>query len=403
MTFFNQFPNLKYDIRGNNNFINVKNIFRHVDVNDVLAQDSINYTYYDILEGERPDTVSQNLYGTPDYYWTFFILNESLKEGLKSWPKDFETLEEEMKLEFDPYGALVCVPHMTSSFVWRQDESPTTVPGNRITNTYNGIDLSLADLRVKRNGALAKIYKWDSQKLQLIVGDFVTREWQDGLHFMADGTGMRGTTHVPSDSESAQARELFFAGDPDDHKISLAFYDSPFTTDRVEWVQSLAKSITKSFVDQSILLSYPWLPEGMFAAQDSPDGSPNKLAERFFEYNSDLSPTVEGLNFQVTPSKKYQSLRDAPEYYYANNDTLNVIDAYEAFAGESNNPGGTYNSLILRDSPNVGDQFTGKGADVFVSKGKHLLDQNFENRKIKVIRPEFIADFAKEYKNLISS
>ena len=400
MTFFDQFPNLQYDIAGNNNFINVKNIFRHVDVNDALAQNTIEYTYYDILEGERPDTVSQNLYGTPDYYWTFFILNESLKEGLKSWPKDPHTLEEEMKLEFDPYGALVCVPHMGSSLVYRRDNSPTTIPGARIVNTFNGIDLSLADLRVKRNGALAKIYKWDSQKLQLIVGDFVTQEWQDGLHLMADGTNMRGTTHVPSDSESAQAKNLFFAGEPGDHKLSLAFYDSPYTTDRVEWIKGLAKSITESYTDRAILKKFPWLPEGVFDSFDSPDGSPNKVAEELFPY--DHAASLLGINFEVTPSRKYRSLRDAPEYYYANNDTTNVIEAFEAFSGESANPGGTY-TIPGDGSPDVGNQFTGKGADVFITKGKHLIDLNFENRRIKVVRREYIAEFAKEYKRLINS
>lgn len=402
MTFFKQFPNLQYDITGNNQPINVKNIFRHVDVNDVLAQNTMNYTYYEVLEGERPDTVSQNLYGTPDYYWTFFIINESLKDGLKAWPKDAQTLEEEMKLEFDPYGALVCVPHMTNNFVWTQDGSPTTVVGERIVNTYNNIDLSLADLRVRRNGALAKIYAWDTQKMQLIVGDFVTQEWQDGLHVMANGESMRGATHVPSDSETAQAKDLFFAGDPGDHKLTLAFYDSPYTTDRVDWVKKLAKSVTDSFVNKSILGTYPWLPEGHIAAAEAEEnGSPNKVAEMLFSYRSSYSPGI-GLNFEVTPSKKYRSLRDAPEYYYANNDVTNVIEAFEAFSGESSNPGGTY-TIPAQNSPSVGDQFTAKGADVFISRGKHLIDLNFERRKIKVVRPEYIAEFAREYKKLLNS
>ena len=34
----------------------------------------------------------------------------------------------------------------------------------------------------------------------------------------------------------------------------------------------------------------------------------------------------------------YQNLRSAPEYYYANNDTSNVISAFEAFSSDSTNP-----------------------------------------------------------------
>ena len=399
MAFFTQFPNFTYDLQDNNNFINAKNLFRHVDVNDVLAQNSFNYTYYEIQQGERPDIVSQNLYGTPDYYWTFFIVNESLKNGLQSWPKDSSTLEDEMVLEFDPYGALVCVPHMASSFSWTQDGSPSVINSDRITNTYNGIDLSLADLRAKRNGALARIYKWDTEKLQLIVGDFVTQEWNDGLHLMADGTNMRGSTHVPSDSVSAQAKNQFFDGSPKEHDITLSFYDSPFTTDRVNFVKKLTESVTKSFVDQNILVKYDYLPENEYNEANSPDGSPTKVSERLFPYNA--SPN-EGLNFAVTPSRTYQNLRSAPEYYYANNDTSNVISAFEAFSGDSTNPGGSY-TIPADNSPDVGDQFTSKGADIFVTRGKHLIDTEFENRKIKVIQPEYIAEFAREYKRLINS
>ena len=37
--FFKQFPNTQYDLKENNQPIIIKNIFRHVDVNDVLAED----------------------------------------------------------------------------------------------------------------------------------------------------------------------------------------------------------------------------------------------------------------------------------------------------------------------------------------------------------------------------
>ena len=163
--FFKQFPNTEYDLRENNRPIIIKDIFRHVDVNEIFAEDVINYTYYDVLEGERPDQVSQNLYGTPDYYWTFFIVNESLKNGLTDWPKDPTTLENEFALEFDPYGAIVCLPEIEPSLIFNDitrddlgniDTSPSVIPEPRIANTFSGYDLSLADLRVKRNNLLAE-------------------------------------------------------------------------------------------------------------------------------------------------------------------------------------------------------------------------------------------------------
>ena len=112
MSFFDKFPLRDYDIEANNRIRQVVNIFRHVAANSALVEDITTYTVFEVLEGERPDTVSQRLYGTPDYYWTFFIADEALKGGLHDWPKDSQTLEREMQLEFDDAGALVLVPEI---------------------------------------------------------------------------------------------------------------------------------------------------------------------------------------------------------------------------------------------------------------------------------------------------
>ena len=55
------------------------------------------YTFYEIKNGERPDTVSQRLYGTPDFYWTFFVINEFLHDGYKVWPLSQEQLFDYIK------------------------------------------------------------------------------------------------------------------------------------------------------------------------------------------------------------------------------------------------------------------------------------------------------------------
>ena len=409
--FFKQFPNTQYDLKENNQPIIIKNIFRHVDVNDVLAEDVINYTYYDVVEGERPDQVSQNLYGTTDYYWTFFIVNENLKNGLTDWPKDPTTLENEFALEFDPYGAIVCLPEIEPSLIFNDitrddlgsiDTSPSVIPEPRIANTFSGYDLSLADLRVKRNNAIAKIIKWDNEKLQLVVGEFVSKRWLEGFHTMPNGKTMRGETHIPTDSESQQARALFFAGNPEDHEVSFAFFDSPMTYDRTQWIKGAAETITKSFVEQGIYNKHSGndkarLPEATYKLyteqgnlSPSYDASPYKVSERLFPY--DASPKV-GVNISVTPKKLYSTLREAPEYYYAT-DTDNVITAYEALSSST---------FPAQNSPDVGNQFVGRGADVFITKSRHRMDLNFEKRKIKVVRPEFITEFVEEYKRLLNT
>ena len=93
MSFFNKFPKIDYDINLDGITQKLIDFSRVVDVNDVLAIDSTAYIKYDIIDGARPDVISQLLYDTPDYYWTFFILNDHLKSGYHQWPKSEVALE----------------------------------------------------------------------------------------------------------------------------------------------------------------------------------------------------------------------------------------------------------------------------------------------------------------------
>lgn len=80
MSFFKDFPLIQID----NRFYH--DIFRFVDVNERLLSSFLQYEQVSILDGERPDQLSYRLYGDERFYWTFFIVNDSLKAGLKAWP-----------------------------------------------------------------------------------------------------------------------------------------------------------------------------------------------------------------------------------------------------------------------------------------------------------------------------
>ena len=53
----------------------------YVDILDQLKVDQAFYEDYTILSGDRPDIVSNKLYNSPDYYWTFYMLNDHLRES----------------------------------------------------------------------------------------------------------------------------------------------------------------------------------------------------------------------------------------------------------------------------------------------------------------------------------
>jgi len=104
MAFFKQFPKVPYDIFRNGINQNITDIFRAVKpVEEFLDNPSV-YTFYQVKNGERPDIVSMRLYDTPQYYWTFFIVNEYLHDGLGVWPMSQEDLKEYMDKEYNGFA-----------------------------------------------------------------------------------------------------------------------------------------------------------------------------------------------------------------------------------------------------------------------------------------------------------
>lgn len=170
MSFFKQFPKRQYDFQEENGSVRaVVDLFRHVDVSKVRLDGYISYTYYDVRTGERPDTVSTKLYGTPDYYWTFFIINNSLKKGLRAWPKTDQELERYIANRYDSYKVGLAIPYTET------DRSITlngvTTTQTYTQNTFNGLDLTHPYLRLRKynSTAYALIDSWDVSKFQLTL------------------------------------------------------------------------------------------------------------------------------------------------------------------------------------------------------------------------------------------
>lgn len=93
MALFKYFPTLDYEVQENN-IQKIVDIFRQVRPVSYLLDNVNAYEYYTVNDGDRPDIVSQELYDTVDYYWTFFLVNEQLREGLSFWPKSYTELED---------------------------------------------------------------------------------------------------------------------------------------------------------------------------------------------------------------------------------------------------------------------------------------------------------------------
>lgn len=87
MRYFRYFPKIQYDLDDNNATREIIDVFRLAKVVTVIEDDISFYRLYTIQEGERPDHVSKKIYGNQEYYWTFFFVNEGLKNIYDDWPR----------------------------------------------------------------------------------------------------------------------------------------------------------------------------------------------------------------------------------------------------------------------------------------------------------------------------
>jgi hypothetical protein len=200
-TFFSEFPSVDLDILGNGNVVSYTDLFRFVDVNDVALEDYTNYQWYEIQDGERPDNVSYKLYNTANFYWTFFIVNDRLKNGYKEWPLSSFEFENYIQNKYNGYGVAVIPPGQTLTLLDLNNFS--LFSGE---NSLNGLNYKYSGLRVKRSisteDAGAKIVDFDSRKFQLWVEDIRDR------FFFSSNSNQELTIYLTDEDETANLQWL---------------------------------------------------------------------------------------------------------------------------------------------------------------------------------------------------
>lgn len=90
MSYFRELPNLEYqsflsDRTSVDEYILVKNLFRRVKLRDDLQNIFTIFDKYQIVDGARPDTVAEELYGSAQYDWVVLI-GAGITRVRDQWP-----------------------------------------------------------------------------------------------------------------------------------------------------------------------------------------------------------------------------------------------------------------------------------------------------------------------------
>ena len=156
-TYFRNFPLVNYSFGDSSDQVLFQDVSVYADLLDKVGNDASFYHKYEVLSGDRPDTVSHKLYGTTDYYWTFYLLNNHVRES--GWPlSDFNTYTNIQQ----------SYPHTT---VTVEDNIASTqfVVGATVEGTTSGVTGKI----VERNLDLGQIVINDGGNAAFVVGELL--------------------------------------------------------------------------------------------------------------------------------------------------------------------------------------------------------------------------------------
>ena len=123
--FFANFPLIGYNFGNETNPALFQDISAYIKIIDDLRDDIAFYTTVHIQDYDRPDNFSYKLYGTTEFYWTFYYLNDDLRES--GWPLPQQDLLPKAKVDY-PHRAVTTTGNISKTFL----------PGHTVTGAISG-------------------------------------------------------------------------------------------------------------------------------------------------------------------------------------------------------------------------------------------------------------------------
>ena len=176
--YFSSIPNVDYDINGTepNQFRSVTNIMQRIRFKPSVLENITDYYPYYVREGERPDIVSFNTYGTVAYSYLILLLN-NIVDPLFDWPLPSRQFENYI---IEQYGS-VSAAQSTNKYYYQivRAEVARTGVSERVPEykiivdqtTYNSLD---ASVRSAQNVYDYEVEQNDNKReIKLINPDFI--------------------------------------------------------------------------------------------------------------------------------------------------------------------------------------------------------------------------------------
>ena len=83
--YFDSFPVIPYDAKGNLEYKDVTNLLRRVGLRAKVKTNTLLYDTYDVKEGETPEIIAHKLYGDAELHWVILLVND-ITDRYHQWP-----------------------------------------------------------------------------------------------------------------------------------------------------------------------------------------------------------------------------------------------------------------------------------------------------------------------------
>jgi|SaaInlStandDraft_1057018.scaffolds.fasta_scaffold58415_2 hypothetical protein len=201
-SYFENVPKIAYLFGDENDPVQFQNIANYSDLIDTYSDDANAYIEMEIRDGERPDTLSHRLYDKSDYDWTFYLMNDRLRET--GWPMSMTQIMERASTDF--------FQHYTCKIALTTADSAAQFSGLYQTGTEVLIGTKRGKV-IRKNLDLAEIVVSSNDNVTgSVTLAYLTPDSSDPLQLGTSLTNTvyeyEGTHHYENDSE--EQKDLFF-------------------------------------------------------------------------------------------------------------------------------------------------------------------------------------------------
>jgi hypothetical protein len=243
--YFKNFPITSYNFKDDpNSRTLIVDIFRNVKA-DIKIDDASAYTLYEIQENERPDQISQMFYDTPEYYWTLFVINDHLWNGLNGWPMEYNELIDYM---LEKYTKTYITSYLNSGYsgenhlVISKFEIGETITGDITGNTAIISEIDTFMNRLEITNATGS-FEGDNTITGLNRGDILVRS--DQYDFSVEDQ-INAAHHYEDIDGNEVPRVIFSKGETEIFEVTHREYEEKLN-DEKQQIKVLKRGFIEDF------------------------------------------------------------------------------------------------------------------------------------------------------------